>query len=93
MKCGSRAIIFLWLKLSKNGKIAGFQLNKMFFQHLQVKMSENKEETVGIMKLIPGKLAPLVIVVGDPGRAEQFSSHLEVLFFFCYQMYKSPICF
>lgn len=41
-------------------------------------MSENPEETVGIMKLIPGKLASLVIVVGDPKRAEQFATHLEV---------------
>lgn len=41
-------------------------------------MSENNEETVGIMKLKLGKLSTHVIVVGDPKRVDDFSVHLEV---------------
>lgn len=50
-----------------------------FFDYLTLSnMSENHEETVGIMKLKPGKLSTHVIVVGDPKRVDEFSVHLEV---------------
>jgi len=41
-------------------------------------LRHNMSEAVGITKLKPGDVSPLVITVGDPGRAKQIAEMMEV---------------